>query len=411
MDAFLLSYPQEVLHMKKCLVLVLFLIFTIQSAYTAEHTWEPNRYGVATSEKDNTATIFDIRTNTVVKNVKTGKVPHPLAFTPDNKKLYIANRGEDTLTVVDMPGFEVAKTIKLGWKPSCIAVSHNGKLLSVTAKEESEVAIIDTSADEVIKGIHISRSQEAQQKTPLHGLTMTHPLWTDDDSFLYVNSVPKSIIVKIDGKTFDIVSTVQTPTPVHMMYVYRDKLYAIAQGRRMMNQPPGIAVYDMTTDKEISYAPIPLKEGEPAMGHHACFAGGIMYFANMGNTAEPWGSTIALFDTKTMKVIKTLEGPKGAGHPLVTHDSRYVYVSGHGDNRIFIIDTKTQEVVKKIRFGEKEGVGHGCFFSPDGRSYYVVSNVDNAVYAIDTNKREVTAKISTGEFPNDMALSFMDAYK
>ena len=397
--------------MKKFLVLVLFLIFSIQSAYTAEHAWEPDRYGIATSEKDNTATIFDIRTNTVVKKIKTGRVPHPLAFTPDSRKLYIANRGEDTLTVVRMSEFKVTKTITLGWKPSCIAVSHNGKLLAVTAKEKSEVAIIDVSSDEVIKSIPISRSQEMQQKTPLHGLTMTHPLWTDDDNFLYVNSAPGSIIAKLDGKTFDIVSTMQTPTPVHVMYVHKDKLYAIAQGRRMMNQPPGVAVYDIATDKEISYTPIPLKEGEPALGHHACFAGDIMYFANMGNTAEPWGSTIALFDTKTMKVIKTLEGPKGAGHPLVTPDSNYVYVSGHGDNRIFIIDTKTQEVVKKIRFGEKEGVGHGCFFSPDGRSYYVVSNVDNAVYAIDTSKGEVTARISAGEFPNDMALSFMDAYK
>jgi YVTN family beta-propeller protein len=100
--------------MKKFLVLVLFLIFSIQSAYTAEHAWEPDRYGAATSEKDNTATIFDIKTNTVSKKIKTGKVPHPLAFTPDNKKLYIANRGEDTLTVVHMPEFEVTKTITLG---------------------------------------------------------------------------------------------------------------------------------------------------------------------------------------------------------------------------------------------------------------------------------------------------------
>jgi hypothetical protein len=41
----------------------------------------------------------------------------------------------------------------------------------------------------------------------------------------------------------------------------------------------------------------------------------------------------------------------------------------------------------------------------------VVSNADNAVYAIDTSKGEVTARISAGEFPNDMSLNFMGAYK
>ncbi len=397
--------------MKKVLILVLFFIIFAQSAFSAERTWEPNRYGVATSEKDNKATIFDIKTNTVVKTVQTGKVPHPMAFTPDNKKLYIANRGDETLTLVDMLNFVAIKTIQLKWKPSCVAVSHNGRLLAVTARDASEVAIIDTSSDEVIRKIPISQPQEAHQNTPLHGLSMTHPIWTEDDSFLYINIVPKSLIIKIDTKSFDIVSTIQTPTPVHMMYVLGDKLYAIGQGKRMMHLPPGVAVYDIKTDKEISYTPIPLKEGEPPLGHHACFAGGIMYLANMGNTSEPWGSTIALLDTKTMKVIKTLEGPKGSGHPLVTPDGKYVYVSGHGDNRIFVIDTTKQEVVKQIKFAEKEGVGHGCFFSTDGKSYYVVSNAENAVFAVDTTKMEVAAKIPTGEFPNDMSINFMDAYK
>jgi YVTN family beta-propeller protein len=397
--------------MRKPWIALISIVLFAQTAFAGETIWEPNRYGVATSEKDNSATIFDIKTNIVVKTVKTGKIPHPLAFTPNGKKLYIANRGENTLSVLDMPKFEVIKTIKIKWNPSCVAVSHNGKILAVTGKEESEVLLIDTATDQVIKNIPILQPNSTPQKPPLHGLTMTHPIWSDDDNLLYVNIVPRSIIVKIDGKTFDVVSTLQTPTPVHMMYILKGKLYALTQGRRMMNQPPGVAVYDVETDQQIGYVTIPLKDGEPSLGHHACVVGDVMYVANMGNTSEPWGSTIALIDLKTMKVIKTLEGPKGAGHPLLTPDGKYVFVSGHGDNRLFVVDTKTQEVVKRIKFGEKEGVGHGCFFSPDGERYYVVSNVDNAVYAINVNKMEVTAKIPTGEFPNDMSLNFMDAYK
>jgi YVTN family beta-propeller protein len=240
---------------------------------------------------------------------------------------------------------------------------------------------------------------------------MTHPIWTDDDMFLYVNIVPKSMIIKLDGRNFDAVSTIQTPTPIHMMYEHDNRLYALAQGKRMTNQPPGVVVYDKKTDKQVAYTTIPLQEGEPPLGHHACFAGDIMYYANMGNDSAPWGSTVALLDIKSVKVIKTLEGPTGAGHPLLSPDGKYVFVSGHGDNRIFVIDTKTQEVTKKIRLGEKKGVGHGCFFSPDGKRYYIVSNADNAVYAIDVEKLETIAKIPTGEFPNDMSLNFMDSYK
>ncbi len=397
--------------MRRLFIAVLLIVVSSSLVFSGDFTWEPNRYGVATSEKDSSATIFDIATNRVVKTIKTGKVPHPLAFTPDGKKLYIANRGEETVTVIDMTRLVAMRTIKIDWKPSCVAVSHNGSWLAVTTKEESQVAIIDTSTDEVKKNIPVGQGEPAHQKTPLHGLTMTHPIWVDDDSSLYVNVVPRSILVKIDGRTFDVVTTIQTPTPVHMMYVLKDTLYGVAQGRRMMNQPPGLVVYDVKTDKQVGYTTIPLKEGEPPLGHHACFAGNVVYVSNMGNTTEPWGSTVALLDRKTLKVIKTLEGPQGAGHPLVTPDGKFVFVSGHGDNRIFVIDTKTQEVVKKITFGEKRGVGHGCFFSPDGKNYYVVSNVDNAVYVIDTQEMTVKAKIPTGEFPNDMSLSFIDAYK
>jgi len=400
--------------MQKFLFTILLVFLMVYPVFSDELKWEPDRFGVATSEKDSQATIFDIKTNSAVKSVKTGKVPHPLAFTPDGKKLYIANRGECTLTVVDMMRFEAVKTIKLNWKPSCVAVSHNGKLLAVTAKEESEVAIIDTATDEIVKSIPILRTDneenESRQK-PLHGMTMTHPIWTDDDMFLYVNIVPKSMIIKLDGRNFDLVSTIQTPSPIHMMYEHDNRLYALAQGKRMMNRPPGVVIYDIKTDKKVAYTTIPLQEGEPPLGHHACFAGDIMYYANMGNDSAPWGSTVALLDIKLMKGIKTLEGPTGAGHPLLSPDGKYVFVSGHGDNRIFVIDTKTQEITKKIRLGEKKGVGHGCFFSPDGKRYYIVSNADNAVYVIDAEKLETIAKIPTGEFPNDMSLNFMDSYK
>jgi YVTN family beta-propeller protein len=49
--------------------------------------------------------------------VKVGLVPDWITFTPDSKKLYVANAHDNNVTVIDVPGRKVITTIKVGQIP------------------------------------------------------------------------------------------------------------------------------------------------------------------------------------------------------------------------------------------------------------------------------------------------------
>ena len=62
----------------------------------------------------------------LIKDIKTGKGSHGIAYSFDGKKAYVTNTYEDTLSVIDLEKDEVLKTIRGGSKPNGVAVS-NGK--------------------------------------------------------------------------------------------------------------------------------------------------------------------------------------------------------------------------------------------------------------------------------------------
>lgn len=49
----------------------------------------------------NTVSVIDTLTNTVVETIKVGIGPSEVEYNPDNKDMYVSNRGSNTITVID----------------------------------------------------------------------------------------------------------------------------------------------------------------------------------------------------------------------------------------------------------------------------------------------------------------------
>lgn len=45
--------------------------------------------------------LIDVHSNKRVADIQTGKKPHGVAVTPDGRKVYVTNEGDNTATVID----------------------------------------------------------------------------------------------------------------------------------------------------------------------------------------------------------------------------------------------------------------------------------------------------------------------
>ena len=99
---------------------------------------------------------------------------------------------------------------------------------------------------------------------------------------------------------------------------------------------------------------------------------------------------VAVFDTTTNRVLRTIPVPKGPHGLVMTPDGRKVYVSSDGASTVSIIDTITDLVVSSIDVGPNP---HGLTISPAGRKLLVMAFGANQAMVIDTTSDRILSQI------------------
>ena len=99
--------------------------------------------GFTSNGKLNTATVFDLYTNAVLGEIKTGENPDAIMYDAFTKKVYVCNGRSKELTVINPANNEVIKTIALGGKPETPVSDGAGKIY-VAIEDKSEIAVINT---------------------------------------------------------------------------------------------------------------------------------------------------------------------------------------------------------------------------------------------------------------------------
>ena len=84
--------------------------------------------GYTTNGKLNTATVFDIKTNQVSGEVKTGVKPDAIMFDPFSEKIIICNGNSASLTVIDPGSDQVTATVALGGSPETAVTDGKGNI-------------------------------------------------------------------------------------------------------------------------------------------------------------------------------------------------------------------------------------------------------------------------------------------
>ncbi|MFT4927143.1 MAG: YVTN family beta-propeller protein [Phenylobacterium sp.] len=87
--------------------------------------------------------VFNSDTHQSVTRFELASGAHHLAFTPDNKSVFVANSSSNDVTVIDITRLAVVKTIKTAQQPSSIAYSSAADAMYITHSGDGKIVSIN----------------------------------------------------------------------------------------------------------------------------------------------------------------------------------------------------------------------------------------------------------------------------
>src|SRR4051812_43120055 len=216
---------------------------------------------------------------------------------------------------------------------------------------------------------------------------------------IYVTCEISGDLAIIDSNTMAVTSTVKLgkrPRGVHpnpdgsIIYVALSGSPNAGPGVDESKLPPpdksadGIAVFDVKSNK-VSRV---LQGGSDPENFDISADGKTLYVSNEDASGV---SFIDIASGKVTKTIPTGEEPEGV---KVTPDGKRVFSTSEGDGTISIIDIDAARLVKTFKVGHRP---RNIVFMPDGKHGYVNAENDAAVVLLDTVKNAKLEAISLGK--------------
>jgi len=100
--------------------------------------------GFISNGKLNTVTVFDINTNEVKGEIKTGENPDAIMYDEYSKKVFVCDGKSKDLTVIDPTNNMVVTTIALGGKPETAVSDGNGNIY-INIEDRNEIVRLNTN--------------------------------------------------------------------------------------------------------------------------------------------------------------------------------------------------------------------------------------------------------------------------
>ena len=277
---------------------------------------------------DATISVLDPQTWKETARLPTGKEPHHLYLTPDEKSLIIANATGNSLTFVDPKTAKIQRTVRDIQDPYHLRFSPDMKWFVTAANRLNHVDIYrwDGSDMHLVKRI-------ATGKTPSH-------MWIDSKSrFAFVTMQDSNELVQIDLASQTLLwrgPTGDTPADVFMTPDDKFLLVGLTGG-------DGVEVYDVSGAQPKRIKTIPTGQGAHAF--RSAGDGRHIYVSNRV------ANTISKIDHQSMTVVDSYNAPGGPDCMEVSADGQFLLYTARWARKLTVIDTKTRAIVRQVPVG------------------------------------------------------------
>ncbi len=278
---------------------------------------------------DANVSVVDPLTWQETARIPTGKEPHHLYLTPDEKSLIIANALGDSLTFIDPRTAQVQRTVRGIVDPYHLRFTPDMKWLITAGNRLDHVDFYrwDGKDLSLVKRV-------ATGRTPSH-------LWIDAASRrVYASMQDSDELVVMDIASQTILSRTPTgPMPADV--------YGSPDGRQLfvgLTGGDGVEVFDISGRE-----PRSLKVIKTGNGAHAFRAAGDHRHLYVSNRVA---NTISKINMLTGEVVANYPAPGGPDCMDVSADGRWIYVSSRWARKLTVIDTETRQVVRQVKVGK-----------------------------------------------------------
>lgn len=102
-------------------------------------------HGYTSNGRENSVTIFDLKTLKEIQRVPVGKNPDAILFDPATTRVFTYNGGSNDITALDAVSGKVLGTIPVGGKPEFCATDEKGTIFA-NIEDKDEIVAIDAKA-------------------------------------------------------------------------------------------------------------------------------------------------------------------------------------------------------------------------------------------------------------------------
>jgi YVTN family beta-propeller protein len=278
---------------------------------------------------DANVSVIDPVTWKEVRRLPTGKEPHHLYLTPDEKSLIVANSLGDSLTFIDPKTAEIQRVVRGTLDPYQLRFSPDMKWFVTAGNRLNHVDIYRWDGSNLQLASRLPTG-----KTPSH-------IWIDSRSTTaYVSMQDSDELVAIDLATQALKWRTRTgPTPADVFGTADDRTLLVG-----LTGGNGVEVYDVSGAQPRLVRLI--KTGD---GAHAFRPAGDKRHVFVSNRVA---NTISKLDLQTLEVVDTYPAPGGPDCIDVFTGGKVLMVTSRWARKLTIIDTESRKVLRQVAVGK-----------------------------------------------------------
>jgi YVTN family beta-propeller protein len=284
------------------------------------------------NSQDASVSVIDPVSFTERRRISTGKEPHHLYLSPDEKSLLVANALSNSLTFIDPVTAQVQRTVTGISDPYQLRFSPDMKWFVTAANRLDHVDLYRWQPQDTAQPLVLVKRVPAP-RTPSH-------LNIDSKStVVYVSLQDSNELLAIDLATQAPrwkIKTGQMPADVYLSPDDR-RLFVGLTGDRV------VEVYDVSGALPTLITRLPTGEGA-----HAFRAAGDGRHLFVSNRVA---NTISQIDIVTLKVVAELPGPSGPDCMEVLADGRTLLISSRWARKMTVVDIASRRVLRQVSVG------------------------------------------------------------
>ena len=268
-----------------------------------------------------------------VRRIPTGKEPHHLYLSPDEKSLIVANAAGNSLTFIDPANGEVQRVLDDVVDPYPLRFSPDMKWFVTAGNRLNHVDLYRWQPTDAARPMKLAKRFDAP-RTPSHlsidtKSTVVYASLQDSDELLAIDFAAQAVRWKITvGKL---------PADLYLTPDDRTLLVGLT-GDRV------VEAYDVTAPQPRLIKRLPTGEGAHA-------------FRSMGDRKHVFVSnrvanTISRIDHTTLTVVDELPGPGGPDDMELLANRQTLLVASRWARKLSFIDLASRKVVAQINVGK-----------------------------------------------------------